>query len=283
MSQMWFGNKRKMVWVPCPAVGGGYQKRGSYKSLDLSNGGAVGRLTMSAAQSYSLSWALAPSVDIRKITDFAEGVYGPGHIYWSDPFAMDQNVLSQVFATPSLGAYDGPILSGDTSRPSVSGTPTNDYNLPVEQATYTLKSTSTPLKHWVPIPPGHTAWIGAYGTASGANVRVQPTKGGSNFGSAITFAPAAVNATNRWPRSVSSATGADGIDLSLGGVGTITLAGLAVRVLPTGFTPEHGLFIAGRGHSGCTFTGHPSVEAYSAALDLQGLSAEFVEVAPWQF
>ena len=281
--RMWFGNKKKMQWVPCPAVGVDYGRAGHHSNLELSNGGAVVRHTLSGARTVSLEWSLAPSREIAKIIDFADGVYGPGYIYWSDPFNRDQNVLSQVFATPSLGTYDGPILEGGKSRPTVSPTPANDYSLPIEQATYTMTSSSTPLKHWVPRPPGHSIWVGAYGSSAGGYVLVQPTKAGSDFGFPTPLIPMPVNSTTRWAQAFTSADGSDGVDISLSGEGTITLAGLAVRVLPDGFTPDNDEFIPGRGHAGLAWNAHPSIEAYSAAMDLQGTSASFTEVAPWQF
>lgn len=281
--KMWFGVRGYMRWIPCPAVGAGYNRVGSGTSMNMLNGGAVARLSMSAARSYSLSWSLGDVTELSKISDYAEGVYGPGMVYWSDPFNMHTNVLSQVWATPSLGAYDGPILTGDASRPIAVPTGANTHGLPPESAQYTVTPNSPVLKHWVPIPPGYTAWVGVYGESadSGGRVRIQPTGAGQPSGPATLVLPIDSTEADRYPTSVRSSDGFDGLELSLSGDGQITIAGLSVVIYPDGRTPAPGEFTPGRGHAGCRFTEHPSVTAHSAALGLQEMSAQFLEVGPW--
>lgn len=282
--KMWFGIRGHMRWVPCPAVGAGYNRSGSGSTMNMLNGGAVSRLSMSGARSYSLSWSLGDVAELSKVIDYAEGVYGPGLVYWSDPFNMQTNVLSQVWATPSLGAHDGPILTGDASRPTLIATDANIYDLPPQSATYTVKPTSPVLKHWVPIPQGYTAWVGVYGDSSdgGGRVSIQPTGAGQPSGPPTHVLPIDGTEADRYPISVRSFDGHDGVELSLAGDGTITLAGLSVVIYPDGRTPTMGVFTPGRGHAGCNFVQHPSVTAHSAALGLQEMSAEFIEVGPWQ-
>lgn len=73
-------------------------------------------------------------------------------------------------------------------------------------------------------------------------------------------------------------------DISVGGEGTLTLAGLIGQILPTGQTVEPGDFIPGRGNTGVRLSGNPSVTGYSAALNNAsvGMTAEFVETGAWE-
>lgn len=281
MSQMWFGNRYYMLWVPCPAVGADYGRAGASRSSSFLNGGAYRKLSRAGAKTYNLTWNRTERDALRPITDFAEGVYGPGPFYWSDPFAMDKNVLAQSFATPSLGGYDGVILTGGENRPDIVPTSANTLGYPVESAVYTVTTGDAPLGHWVPIPPGYVAWVGAHGAAgSGGTVQVRPTTGFDTYAATVTLTPLSVTTDQRFNASFS---GDDytGILIRLGGLGTITLAGMMVQVLPAGVTPEPGGFISGQGHSGAEFNDHPSIEAYSVAFDMVGMSAELTEVAQW--
>lgn len=72
--------------------------------------------------------------------------------------------------------------------------------------------------------------------------------------------------------------------ISVGGRGTLTLAGLIGQILPTGQTVEPGDFIPGRGNTGVRISGNPSVTGYSAALTNAsvGMTAEFVETGAWE-
>lgn len=282
-NKMWFGNRNYMQWVPCPEAGADYSAGGASQSMGYLHGGAFRRDSMNQHKTYRLSWALTTRDNIRTVTDFREGVYGPGPIYWLDPFNMDKNVLAQSFATPSLGAHDGPVLTGTDVRPTLVPTSANPHGYPTSTAVYAVAAATAPqaLRHWVPVPPGHTAWIGAHGSASGATINVQPTSGTTPSGSptALTLLP--VTTDERFNLSVASAGNVDGIELYLGGDGTISLSGVMVQVLPNGITPEPGGFISGQGHWGCSWDGWPAKNAYSAAMDLMGLSAAFIETEPW--
>lgn len=282
--QMWFGNQAHMQWVPCPQAGADYSAGGSAQSMGYLNGGAFRRQTLTAAKTYQLSWNLTSRESIRAITDYAEGVYGNGLIFWSDPFTMDQNVLTQSFATPSLGGYDGPTLDGSDERPELVATSANTLGYPTETAIYEMVSGEAGPRHWIPIPPKHTAWVGVHGTAGSgtAGIYITRTNGLNNTGSAtlVPFTP--VTSSTRVTTAVNATSTVNGIKIYLSGSGTCNLTAIIVQILPTGQTPKTGGFISGQGHSGCAWDGMPAKEAYSSALDLAGLSASFVETGIWQ-
>lgn len=283
-NRMWFGNRNYMQWIACPEAGADYGLVGSQQSSEYLNGGSFQRNSMNKTKTHNLTWALHDRDSVRSVTDYAEGVFGKGAIYWGDPFTMDKNMLTQSFATPSLGGYDAPVLSGSEVRPQLIATPFNVLGYPTESAIYALNATTdVPLKHWIPIPPGYTAWIGVHGQAgTGGKVLVTPTKGYVATATAIEATILGVTDTTRVIDTVDWDANTNGVELSLGGTGTITLSGIMVQVLPTGRTPAVGGYISGQGHSGCDWSTLPAREMYSAAMDLVGLSASFVETEQWK-
>lgn len=276
--KMYFGNRYYMQWIACPETGSERSSRGVQNSGQYLNGGFFNRQTFNAAKARTLSWSLNGRDVIRPITDYAEGVYGEGPIYWLDPFDMDQNMLAQSFATPSLGGRDAIVLNGRDRRPQLVPTGQNAYGYPRESAVYELGPGDTPFRHWIPVPRGYTAWVGAHGdTTSTAGVTVR-TKSGS---SVVPITP--VTTSQRFSRSFPMTQEQDGVELSLESASSAraVIAGVMVQVLPTGTMPEPGGFISGQGHAGMSFDGYPSKTAYSAALDLVGLSAQFIETEQW--
>ena len=278
MAEMWFGNRNKMQWVPCPSVGMPVSRSSFSRGANYLHGGQRRVVTFNGARTYELNWSLPERDRLRPITDYAEGVWGEGPIFWSDPFNMDKNVLAPSYATPSLGGYDAITLNGAEARPNIVPTSANSYNYPFESAVYTITGAgANSPRHWIPIPPGYSAWVGVHGVAgSGGLVRCTTDAGvTSNL-------PILSVATDT--RVGTEFTGTTGISLWLGGAGTITLSGIMVQIFKTSVTtPPKGGFISGQGHSGCSFDGeHPAMEAYSAALDKVGMSAKLVETGQWQ-
>lgn len=280
-SKIWFGTRDYMTWVPAPTVNVDASKRGwSAQSLYLS-GGANVRRSAAAHKAYSLSWDMRSRAEIRVITDFADGLFGQGAIYWADPFALDTNMLPQSWASPFLGALDGTILNGTTQRPTAVPTPTNSNAFPIQSALYTIGAGTKPSV-WVPIPPGYAAWVGAAGTeGSGGKVIATPTTGPATTGTPVPLALLSVNSTTRVNEYFSSAS-YTGVLISLGGSGTVTLSGITVQLLPTGAVPSVGAFISGQGHSGCTFAEQPALSQYNAVLDKVGLNASLIETEQWK-
>lgn len=279
---MWFGVRGHMQAVPCPAVGADYGRKSSVTSFQYRNGGSRIRRSLSGARTYDLTWNRAGRDELQPIVDYAEGVYGPGPYYWTDPFANDKNVLPQSFATPSLGGYDGVILNNGVRRPELVATAANSRMLPRESAVY-LNAGESEVQLWVPIPPGYDLVFGAIGiNGSGGAVHTRPTARGvaTGTGSAVTLI--APTTDTRFNRRISSADGYDGALIYLAGTGTVTLTGMMAQLIPTGDAMTTGSFYSGRGHSGCEFTDVPTIEAYSVALDMVGLSANLEEVGQWR-
>lgn len=280
---MWFGTRAFMQEVTDPQMDPDYEAVGWSESTQYLNGGLGVSASTVAHQEYFLSWGLLSRAEVRKIADYADGVYGSGLIYWLDPVAADANVLPQSWATPSLAGYDAVPLAGDT-RPTLSANPVLSQGYPAELATYTVAEADTLRSVFVPIPPGHSAWVGVHGSVSAQDfVKVTPFTG-STAGTVVHPTILSTATTTRVNTEI--AGGATGLELSLDNTtgGTFTLAGIIVQVLREGVTPSTGGFISGQGHSGCRFLGRPIRVPYAVAdgMDLIALSAKLGEVGEWE-
>lgn len=280
--QIWFGTRGREQWVPAPAVNVGASKVGWQTQMNYLNGGALVRRSVASHKEFNLSWSLTTRERIRRVTDYADGVYGQGPIYWLDPFVADTNLLPAYWAAPFMAAYDGPRLV--TPNGSITAEETDDNNLgyPAESAVITVGTGAQP-EVYIPLPPNYTAWVGAAGVAGGgtAGVQVLEAHGPTATDNATTLTLLGVNDSTRFNHMVDGSDGATGIVIRFTGSGTFTLSGMIVQVLPDGRNPEQGGFISGQGHSGARFQSQPQLTQYNAVLDRVGLSATLVETEAW--
>ena len=279
MSCFYMGTRNRMLEVRAPSVNMPSSKQGYFNKVDFLNGGTSVRRSTAAHKNYTMTWNSMDRDEARKILDLADGVYGTGPFYVHDPMSADRNVLPQWWATPSQGLTDGLALN-DGTRGTPVATPANSLNFPSNSIVYTVLSGQT-RRVWVPIPDGYTAWVGAYGDdGTGGTVVATPTIDAGSDGTPVTLTLLDVTNDVRFNQSFASSS-FDGVTLSLGGAGTITLSGIMVQVLETGVTPETGGFISGQGNSGLQFVAQPTYTPYSAALDRVGVVAELTEYYGW--
>ena len=283
--QMWFGTREFMQWVPCPVVERPSSQTGWYSSMQYLNGGAYVRNSWAGHRRFEMSWNLISREDSDRVSSYSTGAYGTTPIYWIDPMAANYNVLPVQWAFPGQSLLDAPSLGPDGIKPVSVPTPLNTFGYPTTSVQYTFPAgTSEGQSIWIPIPPGHTAHVGFHGQQSGsAGVQLVRTLPGGGDGSSTVLVPLPVTTSQRFNTTV------DG-DVNLGltlrvrstGVGTLTMSGLMVQVLPTGRTPEAGNWLKGRGASGCKFLEHPEEIDYSLQpKDFVGLNATLVEVGSW--
>lgn len=273
------GTREKMIQMRAPSVSMPSSKVGWDNRIDYLNGGSTIRRSKAAHKNYTLTWNSIDRDEARKLLDVADGIYGSGYIYWHDPFTANRNVLPQWWASPMQGGYDGlPLNAG--ARGTLFPTAANNLDMPVESIEYTV-TIGTSRSIWVPIPMGYTAWVGAYGAdGTGGTLVATPTFAGGSEGSSDTLTLLDVSDDSRFTESYSSAL-YNGVELRMGGVGTILLTAMMVQVLPTGTAPQTGAFISGQGNSGCSFATQPTYTPYSAAFDRVGVVAELVETGGW--
>lgn len=275
------GNRSIMLELRPPSVNVPSSKQGFFNKLDYLNGGSFIRRSVASHKNYTMTWNLIDRDEARKILDIADGVYGNGPVYIHDPITADKNVLPQWWATPSQGLYDGPPLN-DGQRGEAVATPENTLGFPVESVKYIVEPAST-KRIWIPIPDGHTAHIGAYGyDGTGGKVVATPTVSATASDTPVDLTLLPVTDDSRFNQSFDSDI-YNGVEISLGGEGTVTLSGLMVQVLETGITPATGGFISGQGNSGLQFLAQPTYTPYSAALDKVGVVVEMAEYYGWEY
>ena len=278
----YIGTRERMLEVRAPSVTIPSSKTGWSSELPFLNGGTSLRRSTAAHKRYEMTWNLLDRDEARKILDLADRLYGTGNIYFHDPLTADRNVLPQWWASPFQGLYDGLPLNGGNDRGAIVATPPNSLDFPVQSIRYDTAGLSS-RSVWVPIPPGHTAHIGAYGAnGTGGTVVATPTISATANGTPITLTLMDVTSdSSRFNESVAASSGVNGVTISLGGSGTLTLNGLMVQVLKDGVAPQPGGFISGQGNSGCQFVSQPEYTPYSAALDQVGVTAELIETGGW--
>lgn len=275
----YMGTRERMLEVRAPSVNMPSSKAGYFNKVDFLNGGTAIRRSTAAHKNYTMSWNSMDRDEARQILDIADGVLGTGPVYVHDPISADRNVLPQWWATPAIGGRDGLPLN-DGTRGELVTTPANSLNFPTDSITYTVLSGET-RRLWVPIPTGHTAWIGIHGAdGTGGTMVATPTVDAVNDGSPVTLTILDVTDDTRFNQSFASSS-YDGVSLALGGAGTLTLSGIMVQVLETGVTPETGGFISGQGNSGLQFVSQPAYTPYSSALNKVGVVAELAEYYGW--
>lgn len=281
--RMWFGTREYMQWVACPNVDTPASKVGWSTSTNFLNGGAWARSSTASHKEYELTWDRVSRNDMVPIANYADRLYGDGPIYFVDPFTADYNMLPQYLASPFQLLDDGPpVLANNVDIEEVA-TPLNTLGYPTRSVRFTTTAETTPRRNiWVPIPPGHSGWVGVhgFGATGGAGVTITPTVGaGTGADIAATILP--VTSDTR----VADEVAGDGLFVSYepGAPGdSITISGIIVQVLPTGTAPTTGGFASGQGHSGCSFTEKPEYAPYSAAFGNGAVVASLIETEAWK-
>lgn len=283
---MWMGPRGGERWVPAPDRGPSSTRVGYSKKTEYMNGGAGVRTSRAGRWEFSLSWNAKKRSEVRPIVNMYDGMYdvvdGENPYYFIDPFAADTNLFSQGWATPFMGADDAmPLIQG--VRPQTTPTPVNTHDFPARSAVY--QNTGTPARFYLPIPPGHTAHIGVFGSATGAGgmtMRRITARFPETLSAPVLLPVTPVTSATRFTTTVKAADGNFGVEFALAiNGGTTTLSGMMAQILPDGQIPFVKDFISGQGHTGCAFASRPEESPQSAARDIYGLSAELVETGAW--
>lgn len=268
-----------MFEIRAPSVNIPSSKQGYFSKVDFLNGGTSVRRSTASHKNYTMTWNSVNRDEARRILDIADGVHGVGPVYVHDPVSADRNVLPQWWATPSQGLYDGLVLN-DGERGTSLATPANTLGFPLESVRYVVSPGKT-RRVWIPIPEGYIAHVGAYGfDGTGGTVVATPTVNILQSGAPVTLTLMDVADNSRFNQTFSSSL-YNGVELSLGGSGTLTLSAIMVQVLEDTVSPQTGGFVSGQGNSGLQFLAQPTYTPYSSALDKVGVVAELTEYYGW--
>ena len=287
---MYFGTRDRMAWVACPAVERDSGAVGWSESGTYLNGGAFVARSKGSHRVHEMAWNMISRKEAGKIESFASGVYGDGPYYWIDPMAADHNVLPTNWAYPAQELDTGISLSSVTTSGSVvsRATPAGAIDtLPTQGVTYTFPaSTSVGRRLFVPIPPEHRLWVGAWGellsgTSGVYGAPINRSTGAIGSRSRITLA---APGSTSWQGTVWNGNTYSGVLLDVGNSGSISqlaLYGMIAQVLPNGRTPLATGWLDGLGTSGAEFEEFPERTDYSSVMDKVGLTATLVEVGTW--
>lgn len=194
MRKMWLATRQFARWVKVHSPGSGYDNLGYSERLDYLNGGVGMRGSLASHGERTLVWNRVTAEEAREIADFADGIYGDGPYYLIDPVSATQNVLDKQWATPALTGKDGVPLIG-LERPQLVRNYDTSRGYPIEMARYDYADIGGSRTAYIPIPPGHVAWVGVHGDReSTGGLDVQPTSGEFPVGLSTTVPVADVNA-----------------------------------------------------------------------------------------
>jgi hypothetical protein len=280
-AKMWFGTRDFMRWVPMPSINADVPRTGRAEGGTFLDGGAYAVRSSTGAKSYNFSWNSRSRDEIRQVTDYADGVFGLGPIYFCDPFAMDKNILPQFWATPLLNIKDGPVVVGN-KRPTSLPTVASQWAYPSQAAVYTVNPGASKPSIYLPIPPGYDLWVGVHGDGSGgARLVAIPALTATSNDAPVALSFLGTSTSQRVAESFSGFT-YQGITLSFANTaGTVALNGIIAQLLPVGVLPTTGEFISGQGNSGCSFSAWPSITNSTLTYDRVGASIELIETEGW--
>lgn len=283
---IWFGTKDFATWIPAPSISGyGASSVGWSSKSQYLNGGAGGRRSTGSHREFTMTWSNKSQADLLPLMDFAQGLFGAGLIYWSDPFAEPTNIFPKDWATPQL-SVEGQDGVNITNGPRPARTPVgaNRYGFPVFAAEVSGFSTAGSKRALVLIPPNRDLIVRAYGQNNTGTVNYQLNQPGRGV---VSMAWTAITDLNNAANLKRFSGGPNGsyaeVYLAASSTGaSATINGLMGQIVPSGTTPTWQRFFSGRGHSGCRFEGFPMESPYSAPLDMIGMTANFTEMGAWQ-
>lgn len=318
LGRMWFGTEERMRWIPAPKPGWDVSMQNWNASGTLLNGGGYSFNSFGAHREFQMNWPEGEGsrTAAQIIQSYASGTFGKGLIYFIDPSARADNILPAHWADPSLALRGGVPLIRTYPAP-ITSAPTSNYltnDLPVTSATYNLALAPTGFPGvadslFIPIPPGAQLALGAiYSFTGSGGVFYAPVNTAGTAGTAVKLPATAQGSSNLAPTLTSG--GSLGVRIWVGksavGPASVTLTALTVRLIGDGYGTSGGVYgggpygsgpyggdhapegtggpwSAGRGHSGCRFSGFPTY--VNLGGDIRGghvsYSATLKEVGAW--
>lgn len=293
--QMWFATEQYGQWIPCPRVNMSAGRVSWGTVSKYLNGGNWARRSTTAAKMFGMEWPLNTRDALRPIQDFVDGFYGTGDVYFTNPFAMDKNILPAQWAQGYLNAIDGPLVTpypnswppapygilNDVQRPDLLETNQSVNGFPTAQGGIRGQHTL-----FIPVPPGYTFRFSVHAiSAASYSQTLSLTILEKGVPVSTPFFPAAGTLTD----PVLTGYSANITDPHRGilidsGIIDLVYTGMMAQITPIGQSVNTAQgFKSGQGHSGLQFD-EPGLEyfEYSSALDKVQASANLVEVGSWR-
>lgn len=328
--KFWFGTEQHAEFFQTPLQGADSSPSAWGADGTLLNGGGWALNSWGSHKRYSYEWAASSSREVaQKMKSYRDGTYGRGLLYFLEPTIFTTNVLPAHWADPSMSIdNEAPSLVYGVDPTPVVTSGFEVLGLPVTSARYDLLGTPyqtapTPDSSvFIPIPTGHTLYLGAFYSATGdAGVFATPVNDNGTLGSPVKLTPKSNSDTSVVTDSF--AGNIKGVRLWVGhrfGVigqsSTLTISAMIGRLIETAKIPppstpglfpsldlypsdslfpsggipgslgslERGPWIGGQGHSGCRFLGTPTYVTNSPIEGGRiGFAASFVETGSWAY
>lgn len=286
MAKVWFGNINQASYVEAPEAGMDADFVGVEDKLQFLSGGAHVTLSESTHREFNMSWATKPKASLNFLTQYRNGVYGTGLLYWVDVFAS--NHFPPHVARPELSVQGWPSLVSQANRGTRVAV-TSATGMPKFGAQYTLNpNIPVTREHVLLIPSDKELAFGISATVTGsAVVRMQRVKLDGTLETLTSVTLLSPTGTTRINTVVSGAT-YKAVRLYITNTGatpaTITLVSAVAMYKPiTTAITYPTVHTEGEGHSGLRFEGAPTMQYIQSAPGRSFVSAaaKFTEVGAW--
>lgn len=190
----WFGTEERAGWFATPLKGA--ESTPSAWGVDgtLLNGGGYGFNSFGSHKRYTYEWPQSSSPETAQMMkSYRDGTYGRGLLYFLEPGIYRTNILPAHWADPSMSVNnEAPSLVYGIDPIGVPTSGGSGLQLPIVSAQYDLSSTPpqavpTPDSSvFLPIPTGHTLFLGAFYSATGSGgVFATPVNNNGTLGTAV--------------------------------------------------------------------------------------------------
>lgn len=289
--QMWGGIPTKhMQWFPCPQISSPIVRSRYVETIDFENGGADAVRSKQYRVEYPFEFVgLANDVEgIDSFGKFASGFYGDGLMYFAHPATFQSNIFAAAWASPGL--IEQGWTSIHDSVPTFVNTAANTRLQPARSALFTVDTDANAIgkKFTIAIPPTHTLYLGASGSATGtAAVRVRPINANGSYASVASLTLLSATGATRMNATYSGAT-YSAVEVFITRTSTadstLTLTSMMAQLYRTGLSPSLPTsHIAGAGTTGMEFVDDAVVEEYTYMFPpRKGISTTLMEVEAWR-
>lgn len=247
----WFGTEERAGFFATPLKGADSSPSAWGVDGTLLNGGGYGFNSVGSHKRYTYEWPQSSSPETAQMMkSYRDGTYGRGLLYFLEPGIYRTNILPAHWADPSMSINnEAPSLVYGLDPVGVPTSGGSDLNLPIVSAQYDLSATPaqtapTPDSSvFLPIPTGHTLFLGAFYYATGSGgVYATPINSNGTLGNTVKLTEKPNSdtdvVTDRFEGDIR------GVRLWVGRLtsdpSTVTLAAMAGRLMETADTVTYG-------------------------------------------
>lgn len=247
----WFGTEEKAQFFATPLKGADSSPSAWGVDGTLLNGGGYAFNSFGSHKRYNYEWPQSSSPETAQMMkSYRDGTYGRGLLYFLEPGIYRTNILPAHWADPSMSLNnEAPSLVYGVDPIAVPTSGGDHLNLPINSAQYDLSNTPpqavpTPDSSvFLPVPTGHTLFLGAFYTATGTGgVFATPVNSNGSFGTTVRLTEKSNSDTevviDRFEGDI------NGVRLWVGRTdgtaSSVTIAAMAGRLMETSDTVTYG-------------------------------------------